>query len=206
MSLSGSSWYEYNVSVWWINYFNVDGRCVDCVDIQSDWIFFRTFRTTGYGMKFEIKFVFTLNIYFSIFVFQHLLCMQEKTKALEACKVKSDFLTVVSHELRTPINGMFTHDHSLYTSGLCTRSSTCLCVFRNTNSFFACQSRFYSFAYYVCVDCVYFSAVLGTLQIAVDLIVDHTVMPLLESALNSTELLLDIINQVLVYHHLTLPT
>ena len=39
---------------------------------------------------------------------------------------------------------------------------------------------------------------LGVLQLAIELIVDHTVMPLMESALHSTELLLETINDIIV--------
>ena len=46
---------------------------------------------------------------------------------------------------------------------------------------------------------LFFTAVLGVLQLAIEVIVDHTVMPLMESALHSTELLLETINELLVY-------
>ena len=52
---------------------------------------------------------------------------------------------------------------------------------------------------------LFFTAVLGVLQLAIEVIVDHTVMPLMESALHSTELLLETINELLV-HTISFPT
>ena len=106
--------------------------------------------------------------------------------------VKSDFMTVATHELRTPINGIFSLT-SILRLVLNFQKSDKFKTFYQISLLFLLAQVLFAVKYFG-----FFTAVLGVLQMAIELIIDNTVLPLMATALESTEMLLDTINELVV--------